>query len=147
MNETDKETPPEQNLLPAAPASRRWVTLLLCLLIFGSGCIVGIGGAVLFIRNQLMRAVHNPQEAPARVAVILKRRLDLDEDQRAKIETILRERQQSLMAIRADSQPRVEEQLDLVQAQIAELLDEPRRIKFLKRMKHFRESWTPRLPK
>jgi hypothetical protein len=146
MNETDKETPTEENTLPSAPASRRWVTLLLCMLIFGSGCIVGIGGAVLFIRNQLMQAVHNPQEAPARVAIFLKRRLDLNEEQQTNIEDILRERQKSLMTIRAEIQPRIEEQLDLAQASIAAVLEDSKRETFLKRMKHLRETWTPPMP-
>jgi F0F1-type ATP synthase delta subunit len=114
--------------------------------IFGSGLVVGGAGALLTLRQQLLRAIHHPDEAPARIAARLRSKLALSDQQAERVEQILRERQGKLEAIRRRVQPEVMAELRLLEQQVGATLDETQRTQWEARLRELRETWTPPLP-
>lgn len=146
---TGTNFPAEPSTASSTPAvrRRRWcVTLILGLVIFGSGFVAGGAVALLTVRKIVLRAVHHPEEAPERITAVLRHSLDLTDSQAERIEAILRERQAALRAIRGEVHPRVVAELDLVEQQVAEVLDESQREKWLERFAALRATWLPGPP-
>lgn len=130
-------------VLPAPAKRRRWLTVLLALLIFGAGLASGAALTVAVAVHRLQYIVHHPEEAPARIAARLVRRLGLDEQQKVKVEVILAKRQQKLMTLRGQFRPQVVEQLNLLRAEIGEVLTEPQRERWQRMFDELRERWLP----
>jgi hypothetical protein len=139
MNETTAAVASD---LPV-PRRRLWVTLLLGLLIFGSGFIVGGGATLLALRNRAIYALHHPEKAPARIAAQLRWKLGLSDEQTQQVEKIVRKRQRALQAIRYDVQPKVEAELQLVESEIGEVLDKAQKAKWHALFTHLCNTWLP----
>ena len=122
---------------------RRWLMPLVAVAIFASGGIVGAGASVLLIRRQVLHAIQHPEQAPVRITHFLRNRLDLSDGQAETVRNIIEDRQLQLQAIRKEAQPRVEEQLDLVHDEIAEVLDDSQKREWHDLYKSIRERWTP----
>src|SRR5277367_1396605 len=78
----------------------RWKTVLMVLVVFVSGLIIGGAGATIFIAGQVRYAIHHPQEIPGRMTARLTRRLSLDADQSAQVKQLLTERLGNLERLR-----------------------------------------------
>lgn len=128
--------------LPPAPR-RRWPSLLLALLIFVAGAIIGAGGSLLIVRDRALHVLHHPEEAPARMAARLRWRLGLSDDQADQVKSILRRRQQTLLEIRREVRPRVMKELDQAEAEVALVLDDAQREKWRAMVASFRDTWIP----
>jgi uncharacterized protein YdeI (YjbR/CyaY-like superfamily) len=76
----------------------------------------------------------------------LRRPLGLSDAQTQQVEQILVERQQALQKIRAATQPQVEAELDLIQQQIAEVLDAKQREQWQRLFNKLRSTWIPSAP-
>jgi len=133
--------------VPAALPRRGWRTLLLAILIFVSGLIVGGGLTLITVRHRALRAIHHPDEVPPRIAAHLRWKLGLSDEQTRQVEQIVRKRQQALQAIRRDVQPRVTIELDRVESEIAATLDDAQREKWRALFTNLRETWIPPPPK
>jgi hypothetical protein len=146
MSATSNVDRPLPAALPAPPRRRRWLSLLLTLVVFVSGLILGGGAVGISIRNQLLSAIHHPERQPAVIAARLRRSLRLSPEQTQQVEQILTARQAALDSIRREVQPRVVGELDLVEGQIAEVLDSRQREQWHHSFRQLRESWLPPLP-
>ena len=91
---------------------RRWLTVVLSLLIFAAGFVVGGGTAVITVLRTVRQNIHHPERAPARITARLRRRLDLSDEQTRKVQAIVEHRQLALMEIRRQVQPRVMAELE-----------------------------------
>lgn len=129
----------------APPRRRRWLTALLMAVIFVSGIVVGVGGAVVVARNQMLFAIHHPEQMPARIAARLARRLHLNGQQAEEVETIIRARQTRLQAIRSEVQPRVMGELAGLEKEIADVLDEGQKAQWHAGCEQQRRLWVPAL--
>jgi hypothetical protein len=136
-------TPPAP--LPAPPRRRRWLSMLLTLVVFVSGFVLGAGTATLVIRNQVLSAIHHPERSPAWIAAKLRRSFHLSAEQTQQVEEILQARQAALQAIRCEVQPRVVAELDLAEQEIAAVLDQQQRAQWHKAFQQLRETWIPPL--
>jgi hypothetical protein len=87
------------------------VRVILALVIFFGGMAVGSAATVAIAVHRIRYGLRHPEEAPARIAAVLTRRLDLSEDQREKVTELIAERQKHLQAIRRRDQPEVEAEL------------------------------------
>jgi hypothetical protein len=125
---------------------RRWVTLLLALMIFVAGLVCGAGLTIVTAVHRLQYAIHHPEDAPARVATTLKRKLGLDDKQRGQIEKIIARRQVELNAIRREFQPKVMDQLTQIRDEIGGVLNETQREHFTKMFDDIRDRWMPPIP-
>jgi hypothetical protein len=140
-------TEPTTNVSPPLPPperrGRRWLTLLLALIVFGAGMASGAALTVHYAVSRLQFAIHHPEAAPPQIAAAIGRRLRLDAAQTAKVEQILAKRQVEIAAIRRKFQPEIVEQLDSVRDEIAAVLDEPQRAKWGTLFAQFQERWLP----
>jgi hypothetical protein len=128
------------------PPHRRWVRLLLALVVFLSGVGVGVGGALIVVRNRVLHAIHHPDEMPALLAVRLRLRLRLSDEQVQRVEAIFTQRQRALQDIRRRVQPDVEAELERVEQQVAAVLDEQQRQAWQRHFQQLRDTWLPALP-
>jgi hypothetical protein len=143
---TNEPSPIETNQLPAPAPQRRWTTVLAAVLIFGAGLASGVGLTVVVAVHRLQHAIHHPEEAPARVAHMLQRRLGLSTEQESRIETIVAKRQAELTAIRQQFHPQIAHQLDELHQEIGEVLTAPQRERWASMFSEFRERWLPAAP-
>lgn len=133
-------------LPPVESPRRRWMTIVLALVIFLAGMASGAALTVVYAVNRLQFAIHHPEAAPPRIAAAIARRLDLDADQTARVEQILARRQTQIAEIRRKFQPEIVEQLDAVQDEIAEVLDPTQRGKWTELFAQFKNRWLPLPP-
>jgi hypothetical protein len=108
--------------------------------------VCGAGLTIVAAVHRLQYAIHHPEDAPARVANTLKRKLGLDEKQRGQIEEIIARRQVDLNAIRREFQPKVVEQLTQIRDEISGVLNETQREHFTKMFDDIRDRWMPPIP-
>jgi hypothetical protein len=132
--------------LPPAPRRRRWPTVLLALAIFAAGLVCGAGATVLVVVNRVQHAIRHPEEAPARLAAVLQRRLDLTNEQRTQVEAIIARRQAELIAIRRQFQPQIAGQLDRLRDEIGEVLTDDQRVRWQKLFSTYVNRWLPPPP-
>lgn len=119
---------------------------MLMVVIFLSGMIVGVGGTLIFIRQQVQHGIQHPEEAPQRLANRVRRVLGLDEMQRDKIEELIRTRQTALQSIRREFQPQFLQEFDELGEEIGEVLNEEQRAEWQEWYGQLRERWIPPLP-
>jgi len=136
----------ESAQLPPPARPRRWLTWLLALVIFVAGMASGAALTVHYAVNRLQFAIHHPEVAPARIAGIIQRRLDLSDQQRAEVEAVVAKRQVEIAAIRSKFQPEIVVQLDAVRNEVSEVLTEPQRARWTQLFDQFRERWLPAAP-
>lgn len=128
---------------PKRPRRRMWTKLLLYAVIFVSGGFVGAGSALMGIRAAAQYVVGHPEEMPEKVAWRLHGSLDLTDAQAKQVEDILRERQVAIQDIRREAQPKFEAELDLIEHDIAEVLNDQQRQKWQHTFRKLRRTWTP----
>jgi len=146
MNLSENHEPAAGGALPAVARRRTWVSVLLTAIIFISGLVIGAGGALIAVRREMLHVVHNPQEAPRRIAAHLQSKLGLSDEQTRQVEGVVRQRQAALQAIRREVQPQVEAELDLAADEIGQLLDDTQRRQWDAMVANIRETWVPPPP-
>jgi hypothetical protein len=122
---------------PAPTGRRSWLTFLLAFIIFVSGMIVG-GGGLLIV---LVRFAQRRDEPPAVVAARLKRQLGLSDEQTARVQEIVRTRQDAVHKIRDEVQPRFQEEIDLLEKQVADVLTDRQKRKWHAGVAALRRTW------
>jgi len=132
--------------LPPIRKRRRWLSILLGMVIFVSGLIIGAAGATIGMRNTFLRALHHPEQSAVELADRLRRPLKLDDSQLRQIELIFKKHQARFEQIRIEIQPRVVEELDQVEAEVAAVLNPKQRAEWHKRFAGLRATWIPPLP-
>jgi hypothetical protein len=133
---------------PAAPPPRRrwWLRLILVLVIFVSGVLVGTGGTVLVIRNRVLTVVRHPEQMPQRMVNRLRWPLGLSDEQAVELEQVFERRQESLQRLRRRFQPELEAELDQIEAEVADVLDEEQQQRWQEYFGHIRRTWMPPMP-
>jgi hypothetical protein len=124
---------------------RRWVSLLLGLVIFGAGLASGVAVTVAFAAGTLKYIIRHPENAPQRITTFLTRKLSLDSGQRDQVLTIITRHQLQIQAIRRAVRPQMDEQLDQIRSEIGAVLNESQREKWDEMFDRLRERWTPTL--
>jgi hypothetical protein len=131
--------------LPPPPRPRRWLTALLCAVIFLAGGVVGAGATAIHLGRMAQRAIQHPEEAPPRIARRLQRKLDLSDSQAARIEAILVRRQAALIEARTAVIDQAEPELNLLESEIAEVLDASQAELWHSHYRRLRRDWLPPL--
>jgi hypothetical protein len=142
---TNASDPDPAHLLPPTKP-RLWVRLVLWLIIFGSGMIVGAGMSLAVIRGVALQRIHHPEKTAAVMAARLRRPLQLSDQQVAQVEQVLRQRQRSLEDLRRRVQPEFEAELDLIRQQIGDVLTDKQRERWHQHFDRMRRTWVPALP-
>lgn len=132
--------------LPAVPARRRWLSIVLALVIFVSGVLVGGGVTVLVAVRQIRDVIAHPERAPDRIVARLHSKLKLNDQQTKQVEQIVKRRQAALIEIRRTVQPQVLEQLDQFEREVADVLKPDQKQRWHELLANLRTQWVPPMP-
>ena len=138
-------TPPAAPTSLPKPRRRWWVTLLLSLVIFAAGAVVGAGLTVAVAVKRIQHAIMHPEEAPRHITDHLRSKLDLTDEQASAVLLIVTKRQAALQAIRAEVHPRVETELEGAFADVDKLLTPKQSAAWRTMVKRLRDNWMPPL--
>ena len=130
---------------PASPVirpRRRWVlTILLALVIFVSGALVGGGLTFKIIASRFKGFFQDPEVAAERITHRMKRRLDLTDAQVVQVQRIILERQKALQSLRKKVWPELEAQIEKTRQELSAVLTPEQARKLEKEFSHFRKFW------
>lgn len=146
MNEAPVHPSTSATASTVKPPRRLSVRIVLWILIFGSGMVVGVGLTLIAVRQGALNAIHHPELMPAKISQRLERPLRLTSEQRQQVEQILVERQLRLADIRRRFQPELEAELDVIHEQIGEVLDAQQKERWDRYFEHARQTWLPEMP-
>ena len=132
-------------VLPPAPRRRRWVSILLTLVIFLAGLVLGTGLGVVGTLKRIDWLRQHPEQGTARMAAKIGSQLKLTPVQVEQVKGILNKRVAAFEAIRRDVRPRMNAELDLVEKEVAGLLDAQRAERWHTLFAQYRKTWSPPL--
>jgi hypothetical protein len=132
--------------LPTARKSGRWRSVLLGLVIFTCGLVIGAGVAVVVVQKMVLHAITHPEEFPQRVAQRLRSKLALTDEQASQVKAIITRRQKTIQAIRREFQPRLEQELDLTKEEVSAVLGPTKARQWQQRFEYFKRLWLPPPP-
>ncbi len=120
----DNDTPPASAVKSALPCPprRRWVSLVLCTLIFAGGVVIGAGLAVLAPWEEWPPPKRTFQQRRDRLTERIAEKLDLRADQTAALRDIVEQRLENLEAIRRSILPKIEVEAEALNRQLTPLL-------------------------
>jgi len=106
--------------------------------------VIGAGLTAIVLHKVVVHAIHNPDEVTQRIAARIRSKLNLNEDQAARVSAILAERRKAILSIRREAQPKVEKELDRLQEEVAAVLTPDQTASWNKRLDELRRTWLPR---
>lgn len=146
MSETITRSPASSTGDSTRPRRRRWVSILLSLLLLVSGMVIGSGATLIVAHNIIQHRARHPEELPGRAVARLRRPLNLSDNQAVQIRTILRERLGKLQAMRRQWQPLLETELDGIEKDVAAALSLEQAEIWHRIAREKRHQWLPPLP-
>lgn len=137
----------DQPVAPVIRPRRRWVwPVLLALVIFVSGVLVGGGLTFKIITSGFKRSFQDPEVSAERITNRMKRRLDLTDEQFVQVRRIILERQKAFQSMRKQVRPQLEAQIEKTRQELAAVLTPEQARKWEKRFGHFLKFWLPPQP-
>ena len=115
--------------------------LVLLLLVFVAGIVVGVIGTRAFVRQVIGSVVANPDLIWTRIERALATDLKLNPEQSATVQQILSETHDRVRSLRTEYQPRVLPMIEKARADIAATLTPEQRAKFDKLLKEKERLW------
>ena len=88
---------------------KKWKSILLLLLVFAAGLAVGVVGTRVVVRRAVQQAMGHPEKMQLLVERNLTRRLQLDNDQQAKLHAVMTDTRAQLNDLRKQIQPQAAE--------------------------------------
>ncbi|HXT60585.1 MAG TPA: hypothetical protein VN699_18235 [Pirellulales bacterium] len=98
---------------------RRWLSLVIMLVVFGSGAAIGSGLTTISIENNFEKRWQNPAEGRERMLAALRRDLHLSDPQSEEIEQILKTHDNAVMKVWASTRPQMRALFKQLDEQIA----------------------------
>jgi hypothetical protein len=134
----------DQPVTPIIRPRRRWVwPVLLALVIFVSGVLVGGGLTFKIITSGFKRSFQDPEVSAERITNRMKKRLDLTDEQVVQVRRIILEQQKAFQSMRKQVRPQLEEQFEKTRRELAAVLTPDQARKWEKRFRHFLKFWLP----
>ncbi len=146
MTDLHLQSDATQPLPWAPPGRRRWLTVLFSAILLLCGGAIGSGVTVLIVLKQVQNRLHHPEKIPGEVAAHLRRLLGLSDEQTQRVETLLQARRAEIYKIRREFQPRLENQIDQAQREVAAVLTPPQAELWGKWVEDKRKAWLPPIP-
>lgn len=133
--------------MPALRGHSRGVRrIVMVVLIFLGGAAFGAAVATYSITHRAHQAVQSPRSMAAHITARLGEFLNLNEAQAQQVREIIVRRHEALADIRRELQPRLEQELTILEAEIAAVLDEDQRARWHAHAASIRAQWLPPLP-
>lgn len=120
---------------------KNWKSVLLLLLVFFAGAVVGVVGTRVVVRRVVQQAIAHPERAQFLTERNLTRRLRLDGDQQAKLHVILTDTRAQLRDLRKQVQPQAAEILRGADAKISALLTPEQQARYEKMKENSWPAW------
>ena len=136
--ERDHPTPPV-----VRPRRRRIWSILLALVIFISGVLVGGGLSFKLVTGGFKRYFQDPAVSAERITQRMKRQLDLTEEQAVQVRRIIFEQQNSFQSLRKQIRPQLDAQIEKTRRELAAVLTPEQARKWEKRFDRFMKFWLP----
>ena len=137
----------DQPITPVTRPRRRWVwTILLALVIFVSGVLVGGGLTFKFITSGFKRSFQDPSLLADRITHRMKKRLNLTDEQAVQVRRIILEQQKAFQSLRKQVRPQLEAQIEKTRQELAAVLTPEQARKWEKHFRHFLKFWLPPKP-
>lgn len=123
--------------------ARRWHLVAFGIVILVSGIAIGACGSLWLARKMVLTGRQHPERVPEWATQRLRRTLDLSDGQAEEVKAIIEKRLDALRTIRDDTRPRVTEQLDLLEEEIAAVLDGDQEQEWHRRAERLRNRLLP----
>jgi hypothetical protein len=134
----------DQSTAPVIQPRRRWVwTILLALVIFVSGVLVGGGLTFKVITSGLKRSFQDPAVSAERITHRMKKQLDLTDEQAVQVHRIIFEQQKAFQSLRKQVRPQLEAQIEKTRQELAAVLTPEQARKWGKQFRRFMKFWLP----
>jgi hypothetical protein len=130
----------------AKPRRRRSWTILLALIIFICGVLVGGGLSFKFVIAGYKRAFQDPDFLAEKIIRRMERRLDLSSDQVKQVREIILEQQKALQSLRKEFRPRLDSQIENTRKELGKVLTPEQAQKWEKIFARIQRFWLPPLP-
>jgi Spy/CpxP family protein refolding chaperone len=125
------------------PKRMRWLTVLLMLVLFVSGVVLGSGATALLLVRRVRQAVQHPEERPGRNLKWIASRLDLTRDQREQVREIIQRHGDAMQRIREGVMPEVREEMGSMEEEIAAVLTPEQTRRWREMSLRAQRDWMP----
>lgn len=130
---------------PRLPARRRrWISLVMGVLLLVCGGIIGSSITIAILFDRLMMTIHEPEKIPPRIVSRMRWVYGLDDEQAERIEVIYTELQRELVRIRDQSLPEIEAAMETARVEVTKVLTPEQADDFAERFDNFRERLVPK---
>lgn len=102
----------------SAMRQRRWLSLAMMVLIFGSGTVIGSGLTMIAVNDKYDARMRNPSASCDHVLPVMQRELQLSTEQSAEVRTILTEHDKAVGKLWTEMRPKFREQLKQLEDQV-----------------------------
>ncbi len=120
MSDSAPNQPPHYLIAPSA--RERWQLLLLGLVLLLCGVAIGAAGTVLFWHYHMRHVFEHPERIPGQITDRLEAGLRLTPDQRGRIEKIIHQHHEKLMAFHQQEFARMDAEIKALRDEIAAVL-------------------------
>lgn len=120
-----------------------WVQVIVLLLVFASGIGVGVVGASRFVLTRMQYYRAHPEVLPAEITRTLTSRLRLSEDQSKEILAVIQRRHARIEEARQASSPKIHSEFDLLEEEVAAVLTNKQKQRWLATADWVRKSFLP----
>ena len=116
------EKPADPVTPPPTTTRHRWPRLLMLLLIFVCGGIVGAVGGSVWMRERMIAMMQHPEQVPDRILPRIRSELALTDDQARRVEEIVRRRHSLMESLRAETYPKQMTEFKAMHKEVADIL-------------------------
>ncbi len=131
----------------AKPRRRRLWTILLALIIFICGVLVGGGLSFKIVTAGYKRAFQDPDFLAEKITRRMERRLDLNSEQVRQVREIILEQQKEFQSLHKEVRPRLDSQIEKTRKELAKVLTREQAQKWEKTFARIQRFWLPPLPR
>lgn len=121
----------------------RWRSVFLAVVIFVSGAVAGAAATIVTLRHRAQTAIRHPEQAPAKLARSIGKRLRLDASQEAAVRAVLARHQPALAGLRRGASPQAGAELEELRRDVAAVLTPQQAARWNRWFEQRRERWLP----
>lgn len=137
------ETPIPAPLPPRRSRKRMLISIFLGLVLLCCGMVIGSGATVYILSSRILEGIRNPDSLPDIAAQRMRYKLDLSDEQTEKIRAIFDTRKKEIFELRVRMQPKIEERIEELRAEVEAILTPEQAEKWDRRIDLLRRTLLP----
>lgn len=123
-----------------------WVQAVVLLVVFGSGIGVGSVVASRYVLSRMQHYRAHPEVLPVEITDTLTRRLSLTTEQSEEVLNVIKHRHGRIEEVRQESSPEIHAEFDLLEKEVAAVLNDRQKLRWLRTADWVRKSFLPMNP-